>query len=380
VEIMTSRRIPLLDLHAQFDAVGGEIEDAIRQVLASQKFILGEQVERLEKELARYCGTRFAVGCASGTDALVLALAALDIGPGDEVLTTPFSFFATASAIVRVGARPVFADIDPATFNLDPEAVEEALKAHPRIKALLPVHLFGACAPMGYLCRVAQERGLAVIEDAAQAIGAEYEGRRAGSLGQVGCFSFFPSKNLGGAGDGGLLTTDSDEVAARLRSLRVHGSKIKYFHEEVGYNSRLDTLQAAVLLAKLPHLDHWTAARQRNAELYRRYLGELHAPVIVPAPVPGCNRHVFNQFVIRTADRDQLRGFLSGQGIATEVYYPLPLPNQPCFAYLGNLAGAFPAAEKCAAECLALPVYPELPEDAIAYISESIAAFHRRRA
>jgi dTDP-4-amino-4,6-dideoxygalactose transaminase len=368
------RPIPFLDLRAQYATIRGEIEAAVLRVVESQQFVLGPDVRELEEELEAYTGSRHAIGCGSGSDALLLALLALEIGPGDAVLTTPFSFFATAGSIARAGARPVFADIDPRTFNLDPAAVAEALQRHAGIKAIIPVHLFGACADMDPILEQARRGGVAVIEDAAQAIGASYKGSQAGTLGDIGCFSFFPSKNLGGFGEGGLLTTGSDVLAGRLRKLRVHGSAVKYYHEMVGINSRLDTLQAAVLRVKLRHLDGWTAARQRNAELYTRLLTGLGAAVAPPFSAPHTTRHIYNQYVIRSARRDALREALQREGIPTELYYPLPLHLQQCFAALGYRAGDFPESERAAREVLALPVYPELGEAAIDRIARAIAA------
>ncbi|GIU78242.1 MAG: hypothetical protein KatS3mg005_1480 [Bryobacteraceae bacterium] len=372
----TAVRIPLLDLRAQYETIRAEIEDAVRRVFESQQFILGPDVAALEEEVAAYCGVRHAVGCGSGTDALLLALRALDIGPGDEVLTTPFTFFATAGAIANAGARPVFADIDPQTFNLDPVRVRETLERHPRIKALMPVHLFGLCADMDPLLELACQRGIAVIEDAAQAIGAEYKGRRAGGMGAIGCFSFFPTKNLGGAGEGGILTTNDSALADRLRALRVHGSRVRYFHDEVGTNSRLDTLQAAVLRVKLRHLDEWTGRRAELASLYRETLESLGAPVVPPPLPPYPARHVYHQFVIRAPRRDGLRQRLAEDGIGSEVYYPLPLHLQRCFAPLGYAEGAFPVSEAAAREVLALPVYPEMGPAAVRAVCESIARFY----
>lgn len=369
-------RVPLLDLRAQYDAIRAEVEEAVRRVFDSQQFILGPDVASLEQEISAYCGTRHAVGCGSGTDALLLALRALDIGPGDEVLTTPFTFFATAGAIANVGARPVFADIDPATFNLDPEQARAALERRPRIKALMPVHLYGLCADMDPLLELARQRGIPVIEDAAQAIGAEYRGRRAGSLGAAGCFSFFPTKNLGGVGEGGILTTDDDALAERLRALRVHGSRTRYHHDEVGTNSRLDTLQAAVLRVKLRHLESWTRRRIGLAALYRERLAALGAPVTPPPPPPYPARHVYHQFVIRAPERDRLRQHLASLGIGSEIYYPLPLHRQKCFAALGYPEGSFPESERACREVLALPIYPELSEGTVEGICEAVAAFY----
>lgn len=369
----TAFRIPLLDLRAQYETIRAEVEQAVRGVFESQQFILGPDVAALEQEVAAYCGVRHAVGCGSGTDALLLALRALDIGPGDEVLTTPFTFFATAGAIANVGARPVFADIDPVTFNLDPAQARAVLASHPRVKALLPVHLYGLCADMDPLLELARERGIPVIEDAAQAIGAEYRGHRAGSMGSIGCFSFFPTKNLGGAGEGGILTTNDDRLADRLRALRVHGSRTRYFHDEVGTNSRLDTLQAAVLRVKLRHLEAWTRRRIELAALYRERLAALGAPVVAPSLPPYPARHVYHQFVIRAPGRDRLRQHLAGLGIGSEIYYPLPLHLQRCFSWLGYEEGAFPESERASREVLALPIYPELTREAAEEICLAIA-------
>jgi len=369
--------IPLLDLRAQHQRIREEILAEVVRVIDSQQFILGPDVRRFEEEIAAYCNTRFAVGCASGSDALLLALLAIGIQPGDEVLTTPYSFFATAGAIHLAGAIPVFADIDAATFNLDVHRVAEVLATRPKIRAILPVHLFGGCADMDPLCALARVRGIPVIEDAAQAIGAEYKGRRAGSIGEIGCFSFFPTKNLGGYGDGGLITTNDAAIAERLSSLRVHGSTRRYFHDRVGLNSRLDTLQAAVLRVKLRYLDAWTAGRQENAALYRRRLSQMRGPVSVPAPAPYQTRHIFNQFSIRCPDRDALLAHLKEQGIGAEIYYPLPLHLQACFAYLGYGPGDFPASETLAREALALPVYPELPTADFERVCRTIEAFYR---
>jgi dTDP-4-amino-4,6-dideoxygalactose transaminase len=350
-------------------------------VLASQHFILGPKVEALEAQLAAYTRTRHAVGVSSGTDALLMALMALDVGPDDEVITSPYTFFATAGCIARVGARPVFVDIDGATMNLDPRAVAGAITA--RTRAILPVHLFGRCADMVALRAIGETRNLPIIEDAAQALGAESQGGRAGSLGAVGCFSFFPSKNLGAAGDAGAITTNDDQLAARLRLLRGHGASPKYFHSIIGGNFRLDALQAAVLLAKLPHLDGWTRRRQENAELYRtsfaaHRLSAPEGPVSLPPPAAPGERHVWNQFVIRAPRRDALAAHLAQQGVQTEVYYPRPMHQQQCFVSLGHRAGDFPVAEACAAEALALPVAPETPPEAVRYVAERVAEFYAR--
>jgi dTDP-4-amino-4,6-dideoxygalactose transaminase len=368
-------RIPLLDLAAQHSTIRSEVMEAVGRVIDSQQFVLGAEVLQLEEEIAAYCQCRFAIGCASGTDALILALAALDIGAGDEVITTPYSFFATVSAIVKVGAMPVFADIDAGSYNLDAAQLEELVCAHPKAKAILPVHLFGACAEMDAVLDVAERHGLAVIEDAAQSIGAEWHGRRSGSMGTIGCFSFFPSKNLGGWGDGGMLTTGDARLARRLKSLRVHGSEVKYYHDEVGWNSRLDALQAAVLRVKLRHLDKWTAARQANAAAYLELFQERGVPVKLPRTADN-GRHVWNQFTIRSARRDELREHLAGKGIGSEIYYPLPLHMQKCFEFIGVKEGSLPVAEAVAREALSLPVYPEVGLDNLRRVVNEIAGFH----
>ncbi len=369
-------RVNLLDLQPQHATIREEVLAEITRVIDSQKFILGEDVRKLEEEIAAYSHTRYAVGCASGSDALHLAMLALDIGPGDAVLTAPYTFFATAGEIARLGATPVFVDVEPETFNLNVSKVADTLSRHPNVKALLPVHLFGACADLDPLLRLAAERNLPVIEDAAQSIGAEYKGRRAGSMGAMGCFSFFPSKNLGAYGDGGMLTTNDRALAERLSALRVHGSRTKYFHEWVGANSRLDTLQAAVLRVKLRHLDSWTAGRQRNAAIYREIFASMSLPVTIPVPAAHTTRHIYNQFVIVVPRRNALREYLKEHGIGTEVYYPLPLHLQKCFASLGHRVGDFPVSERLANESLALPIYPELSREEIEYVCGGIQAFY----
>jgi len=345
-------------------------------VVDSQVFILGEEVQKLEEEIAAYCGANYAVGCASGSDALSLALMALEIGPGDEVLTTPYTFFATAGEISRSGAVPVFVDVEAHTFNLDVSLLARALDAHPRIRAVMPVHLFGGCADMDPICELAHQRGIPVIEDAAQSIGAEYQGRRAGSIGRLGCFSFYPTKNLGAYGDGGMLTTNEAQLAHRLKALRVHGRTGTYLHEWIGVNSRLDALQAAVLRVKLRYLDEWSAGRRRNAERYRRQLAKSPIPVTPAAPAPYQTRHIYNQFVIRCADRDRLQTYLKQNGVGSEVYYPLPLHLQPCYSGLGHRKGDFPVSEKLAAESLALPVQGELSLEDIDYVCDTIRSFY----
>jgi dTDP-4-amino-4,6-dideoxygalactose transaminase len=357
----SSTPVPFIDLVAQHQTIAGEVRDAVDRVFASQLFVLGEEVAQFETECAQYCDANDAISCASGTDALLLALMALGIGPGDEVVTSPFSFFATAGCIHRVGARPVFVDIDPVSMNIDPDQIARAIT--PKTRAILPVHLFGQCSLMEPLWRIAVQHGLTIIEDACQSIGAEYRGRRAGVLGTIGCFSFFPTKNLGGAGDGGLLTTDDPELSRRLRLLRVHGDVGAYRHVEVGLNSRLDALQAAVLRVKLGHLGRWTEARRANAKrypaLFEKY--DLLDHVVLPRELPDC-RHVYNQFTIRVKHgrRDAVLASLRAQQIGAAIYYPIPLHLQECFAFLGYKQGDLPASEVAAAEVLSLPVFPEL--------------------
>lgn len=372
-------KIPMLDLSVQHQQIAGEIEAAVARVLNSQQFILGPEVREFERELAPYCQCAEAVGCASGSDALLLALMACGVGPGDEVITTPFSFFATAGSIVRLGAKAVFVDIDAATFNLDSNRIESAITE--RTKAIMPAHLFGQCAEMNRINELASQFGIAVIEDAAQAIGAEYRSRRAGSLGAVGCFSFYPSKNLGGAGDGGLLTTNDLEMAETLRTLRAHGAKKKYYHDRVGINSRLDSLQAAILRAKFRHLDQWAQARRANAQRYRelfRAAGLVSSDSIQLPAESESSLHVYNQFVIRARDRDKLRACLAERGVGTEIYYPVPLHMQACFKDLGYQSGDFPESERASEEALAIPVYPELGANAQGYVVETIASFYRQ--
>ncbi|MBI3667980.1 MAG: nucleotide sugar dehydrogenase [Acidobacteria bacterium] len=351
-------RVLHLDLQAQYASLRGEVEEAILGVLASQRFILGSQVEALEQEIAAYTGVRHAVACASGTDALLLALMALDVSPGDEVITTPFTFFATAGSIHRMRARPVFVDIEPDSFNLDPEGL--APRITPRTRAILPIQMFGRVARMEEILETAGRYGLPVVEDAAQALGARCDGRMAGTMGRLGCYSFYPTKNLGGAGDGGMVVTNDSGLAARLRRLRNHGSDDRYHHAEVGLNSRLDEIQAAVLRVKLKRLERWNRARRRLAALYTRLLGDA---VLTPALGPE-GSHIYHQYAIRTADRDGLRKRLAERGVETPVYYPLPLHLQKCFDYLGYEAGDFPQAEAASREVLSLPLYPELTGEA----------------
>ncbi len=376
--------VPLLDLKAQYRIIKDRVLEVTQQVYESQYFILGPQVEDLEKKIAGYCRTGHAVGVSSGTDALILSLMAAGIGPGDRVISTPYTFFATAGAIARVGATPVFVDIDPDTYNLSPDKLEDAIANLPddalkTVKAVIPVHLYGQCADMDPILEVAATRRWVVIEDAAQAIGAEYKDRRAGSMGDYGCFSFFPSKNLGAFGDGGIVTAGDPQVYERLKILRVHGSKPKYYHKVVGGNFRLDALQAAIVAVKLDYLDGWTSARQDNAARYRELFASAGLTDRVHLPVEKENRHIYNQFVIRVdAGRDELRSYLGEQGIGTEVYYPVPMHLQDCFSELGYQMGDFPVAEQAANQTLALPIYPELTESQQAYVVEKIGAFFSR--
>ena len=369
-------KVPLLDLKAQYATIRDEIEPAVREVFESQYFILGPQVREFEAAVASYCSAPHSVGCASGSDALLLALMALDIGPGDEVITTPYSFFATASCISRLGAKPVFCDIDPVTYNIDPEAIEPLITG--KTKTILPVHLYGLVADMKRINAIAGKHGIPVVEDAAQAIGATSPEGKAGTLGDIGCFSFFPSKNLGGAGDGGMVVTGGDALAEIMRILRVHGSKPKYYHAVVGVNSRLDALQAAVLAVKLNHLDAWSEGRRSNARTYDRLFAEkgLTGTVAIPV-IPEGYGHIFNQYVIRVEKRDELREHLKKQDIGTEIYYPVPLHLQECFAYLGYSEGDMPVSEEAARSTLALPIYPELTDGMQEYVVDTIAAFYR---
>lgn len=371
-------KIPLLDLNAQYQSIASDIQAAVMRVLSSQQFILGPEVRELEREIAAYCQCTDGVGCASGSDALLLALMACGVGPGDEVITTPFSFFATAGSIVRLGAKTVFVDIEDSTFNINPELLARAVTK--KTKAIMPVYLFGQCAEMDPITELAGQHQIAVIEDAAQAIGSEYHGRRAGSLGTVGCFSFYPSKNLGGAGDGGMLTTNDSEMAASLRDLRSHGARRKYYHDRVGINSRLDSLQAAILRVKFRYLDLWAQARRDNAQRYRELFRDtaLISSGAVRLPAEAASAlHAYNQFVIRARERDKLRAYLTERGIGTEIYYPMPLHLQVCFKDLGYQAGDFPESERAADEALAIPVYPELGADAQGRVVETIASFYR---
>ena len=373
-------KVPLLDLKQQYATIKTEIRQVTEEIYESQYFILGPQVERLEKQVAEYCQAEYAVGVSSGSDALIIALMVAGIGARDLVLTTPYSFFATAGAIARVGARPVFADIDPGTYNLAPVGIEQAIDnlsadEKARLKCIIPVHLYGQCAEMDPVSQIAAQHGLVVIEDAAQAIGSEYKGRRAGSIGDFGCFSFFPSKNLGAFGDGGIVTTSSEQLYDGLKIFRNHGAAPKYYHRFIGGNFRLDALQAGIVSVKLKYLDNWSQARQANAENYRRLFAEAGLEQI-ELPLSIQDRHIYNQFVIRVAHkRDDLRQHLQQSGIGTEVYYPVPLHLQECFKYLGYGRGDFPVSEAAADQTLALPIYPELTDDQQAYVVENIKKY-----
>ena len=371
-----TRSVPLLDLRPIHGPLRDEILAALTRVVDSQRFILGEDVALLEQELAVYCGAAHAIVCGSGSDSLFLALLAAGIGPGDRVVTTPFTFFATAGAIVRAGAKPVFVDIDPHTYNMDPARLEDVARRTPGIQAVMPIHLYGGAADMEPITAIARRHGWRVLGDAAQAIGAEYKGRGVATLSDIDCFSFFPTKNLGAMGEGGLLTTADADLARRLAALRVHGMAVRYYHDDVGINSRLDTLQAAVLRIKLRHLDEWTEARQANARRYAKLLGPGTPQVSLPVVAGYQTRHVFNQFVVRSPHRDALREHLRAHGVGSEIYYPLPLHRQVCFRDLGYKEGDFPVSAQAAREVLALPVYPGLAPDDIEYVAALLQEFH----
>jgi dTDP-4-amino-4,6-dideoxygalactose transaminase len=366
--------VPLLDLRAQYSTIRSEIRAAIERVVESQHFILGPEVEALEREIAAFCKARFAIGVSSGTDALLAALVAIGTGPGDEVITTTYSFFATAGVIARLGARPVFVDIDPKTFNLDNTQVDKKITS--RTKVIMPVHLFGQCAEMEPILKAASQNQIYVIEDAAQAIGSHEKGRQAGTMGDIGCFSFFPSKNLGAFGDGGMVITNDDHLAETVRVIRVHGAKPKYYHKIVGGNFRLDALQAAILCVKLKYLGQWSEQRRQAASRYRRLFEEMGLldQVSLLKDSPG---HIYHQFVARFPDRDRLQTFLRDKGIETAIYYPVPLHLQECFQHLGYQPGDFPQAEAAARESLAVPIYPEITEEQQKYVVEKIREFYR---
>ncbi|MFB0525756.1 MAG: DegT/DnrJ/EryC1/StrS family aminotransferase [Phycisphaerae bacterium] len=363
-------QVPLLDLKAQYATIRNEILAAVSEVLESQRCIGGPKVAQLEEKIAALSDCRYAVGTSSGTDAILNSIMSLDIGPGDEVITTPFTFFATVGCIVRAGAKPVFVDLDPMTFNINPELTESAVT--PKTKAIIPVHLFGQMSDMDPIMEIANKYNLAVIEDAAQSITSTYKGKKAGSIGTVGCFSFFPSKNLGGAGDGGMVVTNDEQLYNRLKIMRNHGANPKYYHKFVGGNFRLDPIQAAVLLVKLPHLDDWSETRRRNAAFY----DEKFAGTVVERPYisPDCVS-IYNQYVIRVPKRDQLFAYLREKGIGCEIYYPHPMHLQECFKYLGGKCGDFPETEKAAREVLAIPIYPELADEMKDYVAETIISF-----
>jgi dTDP-4-amino-4,6-dideoxygalactose transaminase len=365
---------PFLDLKAEYATMKEDIGAAVDRVLESQQFIMGPEVRQLEAEIAAFIGSKFAIACASGSDSLLLALMALGVDAGDEVITPPFTFVATAGSISRLKARPVFVDIDPQTYNLDPQRLEAAIT--PRTKAIMPVHLFGLAAEMGEIREIARAHNLPVIEDAAQSIGARYHDRYVGNIGSCGCFSFFPSKNLGGAGDGGMITTNDPELADRISVLRDHGSRKKYNYDLLGMNSRLDSLQAAILLVKFKHLETMTRARQHNAGRYRQMFNQAGLDKIITLPVaPDGRNHVYNQFVIRTPERDRLREYLRNGGIPTEIYYPSPLHLQPAFASLGYLPGAFPQSEDASRHVLALPIFPQMTEAQQKLVVDKTAQF-----
>jgi len=369
-----------LDLASQYSKIRKEALSEIRKVCDSQHYILGKNVAALEAEIAAYSGAKHAIGVASGTDAILIALMACGVKAGDKVVTTPFTFFATAGSISRIGAVPVFVDIDPETYNIDPAALEALLKKSSKgVKAVIPVHLYGQCADMDPIMKLAKKYKLAVIEDAAQSIGASYKGKRAGSIGHMGCLSFYPTKNLGCFGDGGMITANDGKLAERARMLRVHGSRARYYHDEVGANSRLDEIQAAVLRVKLKHLDSWASGREKNAKRYDALFAKAAIKGVLSTPKisEGCSS-VYNQYVIRVKKRDELRAHLAGEGVGSEVYYPLPLHLQKCFKNLGYKKGAFPVSEKAAKEVLALPIYPELTQAQTRRVVEVIAGFFEK--
>jgi dTDP-4-amino-4,6-dideoxygalactose transaminase len=366
-------KVPFLDLKRQYSAIKKEMDEAVFSVLSNTQFILGPEVKSLEEKIAAYCGTKFAIGVASGTDALLLSLRACGVKPEDEVITTSFSFFASAGVISRLGANPVFVDIDMETYNINPAQIEK--KITPKTKAIMPVHLFGQCADMDPIMDVAKKHNLKVVEDAAQAIGAEYKERKAGAIGDWGCFSFFPSKNLGGAGDGGMVTTDDPEMAEMVRILRVHGSKPKYYHSTIGYNSRLDTLQAAILSVKLKYLDEWTKKRREHAEVYNSAFKDLD---MITPKAESFNYHIYNQYTIAVKNRDELRNYLKEKQIGHDTYYPVPLHLQECYKFLGYKKGDLPVSEKKAEEVVSIPIYPELTKEEQEYVISTIKGFVTR--
>jgi dTDP-4-amino-4,6-dideoxygalactose transaminase len=377
-------KVPFFQLVPQYRLIEKEVKKALDEVMETQQFILGPKVESFEEAIATYCHARYAIGVASGSDALFLALLALGIGPGDEVILPPFTFFATAGSVSRAGATPVFVDIDPQTYNIDPSRMEE--KITPKTKAIVPVHLYGQCADMDPILRLAKSNHLFVIEDAAQALGADYKptpgspSRRAGQIGDIGCFSFFPTKNLGAFGDAGMMVCDDPSLAEKMKLLRVHGGQRKYFHKLIGINSRLDAIQAAILLIKFNHLEKWHEARQQRAERYREFFQDF-LPSVPGLRLPAIqyeNRHIFHQYVIRAPERDRLRQYLLQEGVGTEVYYPVPLHLQECYSFLKHRPEDFPVSEKAAQEVLALPIFPELTEDQQVYVVDRIKTFYKK--
>ncbi|MEO0293050.1 MAG: DegT/DnrJ/EryC1/StrS family aminotransferase [candidate division WOR-3 bacterium] len=382
-------KVPLLDLKRRYISIKEKIDKAIERVLQTQHFILGEEVKQLEEKFARYCNTKYAIGVASGTDALLLSLKILGIGKGDYVITTPFTFFATAGAIYNAGATPIFVDIEPTTYNIDPDKIKELLDGAsfhtqrlsikiPKIKAIIPVHLYGLMADMNSIVKIAKDFNLEIIEDACQAVGAEHLGQKAGSIGKLGCFSFFPTKNLGAYGDGGMITTNEEKIAKGLRSLRVHGSSLDYHHPHVGYNSRLDTIQAAILLAEFPYLNKWNEKRLENAKFYAKLLKDIEE-IELPNFTKD-KKHTFHQYTIRVKNgkRNDLARFLEKKNIGWKIYYPLPLHLQDCFSYLGYRKGDLPISEKAAEEVLSLPIFPELRKEEIEYVCKTIKSFFTR--
>lgn len=379
--IVMGMQVPLLDLRAQYSPLKAEFMAAIEAVCDSQGLVLGPKTEAFEAAVAKYAGAGHAIGCSSGTDAQLMLLMALGIGPGDAVVTTPYTFFATASCITRVGARPVFADIDPATYNLCPRSTEEVLRNTPNVKAIIPVHLYGCCADMEAFTALGEKHGIPVLEDAAQALGAQHPLGGAGAIGEAGWYSFYPTKNLGAFGDAGMVVCKDAELAARLRAFRNHGMEVRYYHKWVGGNFRIDAIQSAVLHVKLPHLDTWSAGRRARAERYKQEFSARKLPITLPVEPWAAsglpNHHIYNQFVVRVSDRDALRKHLTAAGIGTEIYYPLPLHLQECFADLGYREGDFPESERAAKETIALPIFPELSAEQQSYVIEKVAEFYR---
>jgi dTDP-4-amino-4,6-dideoxygalactose transaminase len=382
--VLMKTKVPFFELTSQFYTIEEEIKAALDEVFKTQQFILGPKVEALEKTIANYCRTQYAIGVASGSDAIFLSLIALGIGSGDEVILPPFTFFATAGSVSRTGATPVFVDIDPNTYNIDPSKIEG--KITPKTKAIIPVHLFGQCADMDPLLKIARVKKLFVVEDAAQALGAKYkpypnsDGQRAGQIGDIGCFSFYPTKNLGAFGDAGMVVTNNLRWAEKIRLLRVHGSQPKYFHKWVGINSRLDAIQAAILLVKFRHLERWTEERQKRAKRYQSLFQHLLSSIdgLQLPTIQYENRHIFHQYVVRVPERDRLRQFLTEEGIGTDIYYPLPLHLQDCYAFLNHQKGDFPNSEKASEETLALPIFPELTEEQQTIVVDRIIAFYKK--